>query len=230
MLRIYFVLILFLSFCTFSKGQYRLEVGGAYGGVFYLGDGNPSYPFLNIDDYYGGIIKVIISPRYALKFNVLYGTTKGSTDFTSNVLPFNFTDAFSKPIWDIGMNFEYNFFPLSTNKGETNYTFTPYLFTGFGVTMYTNKYYTFVSQPNIPFGGGVKWKVLEYLTLGAEIGMRKLFVDDLDVENIGLSSLDDPYKLNGSIFINNDYYTCVGIFATISIFKRKWHCGSASFY
>lgn len=230
MKRIYFLSILLLSFCTISKGQYRFEVGGQYGGNFYLGDGNPSYPFMELNQQYGGLFRVLISPRYALKFNAYYGTINGSTTLSSNVLPFQQQYAFSKKFWDIGMNFEYNFLPLSTAKGETNYKFTPFIFTGFGMTMLFGGSNGLVNTPNIPFGGGVKWKVFEFLTLGAEIGMRKMFIDDMDVYNSSVDVLNNPYDLNGSILINNDYYTCIGVFAAFSIFKRKWHCGSMGYY
>lgn len=214
-----------IIFCSTNFAQYRIEIGANYGGNSYLGDGNPSYPFLQVQDQYGGLVRVLISPRYAFKFNVLYGTINGSTKYTANVLPLNAQYAFTKNFWDIAMNLEYNFFPLSNLKGETVYNFTPYIYSGFGMTVITGGN----SLPHLPFGGGVKWKPVEWLTLGSEIGLRKMFTDELDTYS-PTDVLNDPYNLNGSMWINNDYYLCFGVFAAVSLFKRKWKCGSMGYF
>lgn len=227
--RIISVTVILITFCSFSYGQYRMQFGGTYGGNFYLGDGNPSYPFLQVQDQYGGLARVLISPRYALKLGVQYGTLNGSTKYASNVLPGNAEYAFSKNFWDLGLNLEYNFFPLTDAMGERNYEFTPYIFTGFGFTLLTGGNNGMVVAPHFPFGGGVKWEVLENVTLGAELGLRKMFTDELDTYNAG-DVLNDPYNLNGSSMINNDYYMCFGIFATISLFKHQWSCGNMGTY
>jgi hypothetical protein len=227
--RLILVIIVWISFCSIGNGQYRMAFGAAGGGNFYLGDGNPSYPFLQVQEQYGGLLRFYLSPRYALKINGYYGTLNGSTKYSSNYLPNDAQYAFSKKFWDIGLNLEYNFFPLSIAKGETNYTFTPYIYTGFGMTLLPGGNNGMVTAPHFPFGGGVKWKVFENLTLGAEIGIRKMFTDQLDTYNAG-DVLNDPYNLNGSSIINNDYYTCFGFFATISIFKHKWRCSSMGTY
>lgn len=223
------VIFIWITFCSLSYGQYKMQIGAAYGGNFYLGDGNPSYPFLQIQDQYGGLVRILVSPRYAVKVNVYYGSMNGSTKYSSNVLPGNANYTFSKNFWDIGVDLEYNFLPLSNEKGETNFKFTPYIFSGLGFTLLTGGSNGLVVAPHLPFGGGVKWKVRENITLGAELGMRKMFTDELDTYSAG-DILNDPYKLNGSSIINNDYYTCFGIFATISLFKQQWNCGSMGYY
>lgn len=227
--RFFLVIITLVSFCSIGYSQYRIEIGGAYGGNSYLGDGNPSYPFLQVQDQYGGLARVLISPRYALKFSALYGTMNGSTKYSSNILPGFANYAFSRNYWDIGVHLEYNFFPLSNAEMGEFYDFTPYIFTGFGITTLFGGANGVVNAPHLPFGGGVKWKPLEFLTLGAEIGMRKMFTDELDTYNTG-DVLNNPYNFETSTLINNDYYLCFGIFAAISIFKHRWNCGSVGYH
>ncbi len=224
------ITILLAAFCgNIATAQYRMEVGGSYGGNFYLGDGNPSYPFLNVNDQYGALIRMLITPRYALKFSGVYGTMSGSTAFSSNFLPFGAQFLFKKQFWDMGATLEYNFFPLTNEKGERPYYLTPYIMGGGGMTILLGALSGTAYEPNFQFGGGVKWKPWENVTIGAEIGMRKMFTDQLDTFT-PLDALNDPYNLNGSILINNDYYTCFGIFAAVSLFKRKWHCGNYGTY
>ncbi len=197
------------------NAQYRYEVGALVGGTFYMGDANPSRLFGDVSGLYGALARYNINYRTALKANVFKGTLAGSVDANSPDFPGVINDlTFATSFWEIGLNMEYNFFPYTRENEPKASPISPYIYAGAGVTLANSVAF------NIPFGVGVKYLLTPRINVGAELGMRKLFTDN--VEDIG--ELDDPDNVKGSVFINNDYYSTFGFFVTIGISKREWKC------
>lgn len=217
-----------VAFCSATKSQYRIDIGGLYGKNFYLGDSNPTIPFLNLENSYGGLIRFNANSRYSAKLHGYYGSLRGMHPMNNVILPNNVSvPFFSTNLWDVGLHLEYNFFPLAVESTGKSYYVTPYVFTGGGITILPGASVPILA--NIPFGLGVKWRLLKRITLGAEWGLRKTFTDNLE-SGVAGGILDDPYHLNESTLINRDYYSSIGIFATISLWKYKWNCGSKYMY
>jgi len=210
------VLIMLVPFFQ-SNAQYRYEFGGMGGGTFYLGDANPSNLFSDIGGMYGALARYNISYRAAIKANVYKGSITGNVSGGDPDFP-GVTDdiSFATDYYDVGVNCEYNFFAYTSENVTGASIITPYIFSGLGVT-YTNQLIF-----NIPLGVGLKYMFTKRMNIGAELGVRKLFADNL--ENIG--GLDNPDEIEGSIFINNDYVFGFGFFITANISYRKWCCNN----
>ena len=103
-----------------AKGQeleYKMELGGALGGSFYLGDLN-STPFRNLGGSGGILARYILNPRMAVKGNLFVGHIKG--DNQDVFIPENGASAtpeggqaatvsFTRNVFDLGAQFEFNF-------------------------------------------------------------------------------------------------------------------------
>ena len=94
--------------------------------------------------------------------------------------------------------------------------FTPYVFTGVGVTLGSGKK-TFVDA-NIPIGLGLKYKWNSRVNVGLEFSFRKLFSDSFDVTDDNNAMLDNPYKIDSSVFKNKDWYS-------LTMFSVTWDFG-----
>lgn len=221
-----FVLIGFLIFCSVAKSQYRLEIGGYYGGNIYLGDAAPTLP-TSIRSGYGGLVRVNLNSRYAIKAFGYYGSLAAQINKYSNIPGYVPDLTFNNKLWDLGGHLEYSFFPMNTDSYGVVYHASPYIFVGSGLTIASSPVPLYL--PNMSFGLGVKWRIFDFMTVGAEWGLRKMFSDRLD-SSLPPFRLNNPYGLNSSKLINNDYYSTVGVFATINLWKYKWKCGSSYMY
>jgi len=206
--------------------EYKMELGGMLGGSFYMGDANYTTPFKNIG-FCGGVIgRYILNPRMAIKGDFAIGRISGNTESQKNVFPENQNTSFSRTLFDLGAQFEYNFFGYGNGKGYRGYKrFTPYILGGFG--------FTFAPAPadvvftvNIPIGGGVKYKLAERWNIGCEFTMRFSLSDKLDVTNKEGLQLNDPYGIKGGAFKNKDSYSFTAIFITYDLFPKYNKCNN----
>ena len=62
-----------------DEDEYKMELGGALGGSFYMGDANYTTPFKDLG-FAGGIVaRYIMNPRMAIKGNFTVGRISGDT-------------------------------------------------------------------------------------------------------------------------------------------------------
>ncbi len=229
--------LVFFAFLLVGPGvlaQTKLE-GGPYIGVsWYNGDLNPNAQFYNIQPAFGGIVRYSVNDRIAFRGGALLAGMSGDYPQKNVYLPTSSEDAyhFSREVLDLTALLEVNFlsFDHPTNKESI---FTPYFTLGIGSTFYKrytedngnhNEKPTFVLS--LPFGAGVKWKVNDWMNLGAEWTLRKTFVDDLDVvghENIVNASNPLGFQKTSSTH-NNDWYSVVGVYATFNLYSRRDKC------
>lgn len=109
--------------------------------------------------------------------------------------------SFQSKINELNVLVEYSLFDLSSSKftpyvfaGVGFYHFNPYAYDtlgnkvylrplsteGQGLPQYTDRKEYRLTQFSIPFGGGIRYKVADNISLGYELGLRKLFTDYLD--------------------------------------------------
>jgi hypothetical protein len=128
---------------------------------------------------------------------------------------FNGTAAsFQSSFVDLGLDFEFNWWPYKTAWRRTKYS--PYVTAGLGYSID----YAGGSKSHLylPFGGGLKANLGKRLSGGAEVSMRKTFTDRLDgVVNVGGSEVESPIG-------NNDWYMFTGVFLTYKIFDFRDDC------
>ena len=140
--------------------------------------------------------------------------------------------SFQRTVVDFAVFIEYNFLSYD-HKFISNTNFTPYVSIGIGSTLYNRFDREFSNQSekpvfvlSLPFGAGVKYKLTDWVRVGAEWTFRKTFVDDLDVTgNVLTFDAADPYGLNMPVSShNNDWYSFAGVYVTFNMIKRKSSC------
>jgi hypothetical protein len=206
--------------------EYLYEIGGMGGGAFYMGDANKTALFKNLNPSAGIVFRYNANFRIAFRGSLAWATVSGSTDGSGNVFPNDAKASFSRSLFELGGQFEYNFFPYSDKFAYLNTKrLSPYLLVGLGVTAVPGSE-TFAGV-NLPLGAGVKYKLKNRLNIGCEFSVRKLFGDGLDVTNGSNKLLDNPYGISSSMMKNKDWYSLLLISVTWDFGPRNRQCNSA---
>ncbi|MDR2868814.1 MAG: DUF6089 family protein [Bacteroidales bacterium] len=177
------------------------EIGALVGTSFYLGDLNQKTLFDSPKLAGGLVYRYNISPRWAVKANLLFAEVEASDQSSNSNYERNLS--FRSPITEISAQVEMNFFNLYNSSGKNR--FSPYIFLGLSVFSFNPQanydgkwydlnhfgtegqglpgakkdYYSLVSVA-IPFGIGLKVNIGKYISCGIEWGMRYTFTDYLD--------------------------------------------------
>lgn len=194
--------------------EYAHELGIIGGMSSYMGDANKTKLFLNPGATIGGIYRYNVNFHWAIKGDLIAGLLSGSTADAQNVFPSNMNVSFDRTFVELGSQIEFNFFPYSDKYGYLGTKpYTPYLFTGAGITVATGDQLFF--NANVPIGIGFKYKLRNRLNLGLEFSMRKLFGDNLDAPDKNQDfSLDAPFGIKSSVLKNQDWYSLTILFIT----------------
>jgi hypothetical protein len=189
-----------------------------------MGDANKTKLYQNPGLSAGVIFRYNKDLRWSVKNNFVIGHVSGNTENSGNKFPFDQQSSFSRLFYELGSQIEFNFFNYSDKFGYLGAKrLTPYVFTGIGITFGSGKK-TFLDA-NLPIGAGVKYKMKDRLNIGFEFSFRKLFSDSFDVtEKNGNFDLDSPYKIKGSLFKNNDWYSLTMITITWDFGARVCPC------
>jgi hypothetical protein len=197
------ILILISVFLySFTANAQRNEIGLLLGTSYYLGDLNPSKHFFLTKPAGGIIYRYIITPRWAVKMDGLYGRVAG--DDAKSKVNVNRNLSFRSSIFEASSQLELNFLTYATGNKDKNY-FSPYIFAGLALfhfnpkAEYSGTWYalqplgtegqrtTLTNQKpypltgvSIPFGIGFKYSIGDNVCIGAEWGLRKTFTDYID--------------------------------------------------
>lgn len=199
--------------------EYRLEVGAGVGMTGYLGDFNGNLtknlqPMVSLSGRY------VFNPWMALRLNLGYGKTKGSSSDVDTYYPDYAEEAykFDNTLYDMAVTYEYNFMPYGTGwdyRGAKR--FTPFVFGGIGLA-YADTPEKGRLAFNIPIGVGVKYKLGERVNLGLEWSMHFTQSDWLD-------GVKDPYYIKSSgLFKNADCYSALQLTLTYSFSPKCVNC------
>lgn len=216
----YFLLALVIgSTTTITKAQdYDLGLFGGF--AFYQGDLSPglSNGLVNAvkgtRPAIGAIYRYNFHPNFSVRGNFNFGwiaaydkyQNKGTSRESRNL-------SFNAPLLELSGQFEWNL--RKYIAGSKKYTWTPYLFAGFGLT-YSRPMAWYEGEmvhlkplvteqekqgaahagkgpihPVIPIGGGLKFNVKRDWTVGVEMGWRKMFTDYLDDVSGTYTGLND---------------------------------------
>lgn len=210
-------IFIFSSQRIFSQ-EYKYEIGGGLGTSFYMGDANKSKLYQSSHLAAEFVFRYNRNFRWAYKGNLVIGGVSGDTRKSRNVFPNGEQASFSRTFCELGGQVEYNFFHYSDKYQYLGTKkFSPYLFTGLGLT-YGSGENSFFGL-NLPLGFGLKYKWKERLNLGFELSARKLFGDSFDVTSKGDGfSLDNPYGIKSSFLKNKDWYV-------LTMFSLTWDFG-----
>ncbi len=231
----FIVLIIAITSVISANSQSRVEVGVRSGISYYMGDLNPQNQFNNPGYQVGGLLRYNYSDRIAFKA-------------TGSLININFAYPDNNIVLPAGdVNYSGNRHILEfTGETELNFLsydhpfikktkFTPYLTLGLGTSIYKrintddeNSSKEIVFILSLPFGIGLKYKINDWIRVGAEWSFRKTFVDDLDyLGNREDVKPDDPYGFGNTSKINNtDIYSFAGVMVTFNLIRRKTECKS----
>ncbi len=218
-----FIIVLFF---VQSVAAQTYEVGLIAGGANYIGDVGSTYYIAPNDFAVGAIGKWNRSKRHAFRASFLYAEingddSKGDDRRKERGLSFN------NSVKEISVGMEYNF--LEWYLYDSQPQFTPYLYTGITTFNYgaqaidaNNDIEAYADKWSfaIPMVFGIKKTLGRDFVIGAEIGARYTFTDNLDGS--------DPESRFGEGFgnlNNNDWYMFTGI--TISYTWGRIPCDCA---
>lgn len=205
--------------------EYRYEAGGMTGGSFYFGDANYSGLFKNMNLMGGAVWRYNLNPRMAVKTSLAVARISGSTADSENRFPGGET-GFSRTLYDLGAQFEYNFFAYGEGTGyKRTHRLAPYLFAGMGFT-FAPEPLDNVFTPVIPIGLGVKYKLAHRLNVGCELSFRFTMSDKLDVTKASAPILDDPFGIKSDGIKNKDSYAFLSISLTYDLSPKYRECNN----
>lgn len=211
------ILLLIAAVQTQAQGdvEYRMEMGAGAGLVSYLGDFNGSV-VKNMQPMGSIVWRWVLNPRMALRAKGSYGKLKGSSADVQTYYP----DMQAKPyqfnhsLGDLGVTFEYNFWPYGTGRDYRGAKrLTPFIFGGVG-GMYVSGGPKDVWTAHVPLGLGVKYKLGDRVNMGLEWAAHFSLSDKLD-------GVVDPYRVKSNgLFKNTDGYSTLLVTLTYS-FQAK---------
>ena len=217
------IAVLFLLITGLARAQ-TYEVGLFVGGANNIGDiGSMNY-IAPSGPAFGALFKWNKSKRYAWRGHVIYGSFTAD-DAKSNMRSREQRDlSMEQSIMEFSAGLEFNF--VEYNLHKLGPAFTPYLYTGLTYFRYDYNYFDAgrlidLNQRDgsiaIPMTAGAKIRLNQFLILGAEIGARYTFTDNLDASNP--EGLPIEVQQLGNIF-SDDWYVFSGITLTYT-FGRK---------
>ena len=156
--------LLFLCLSLSLSGQRNSDYGVFAGVSSYIGDINPGR-LLYAPRPAGGIFyRYNLNPRQALRTSIIIGGLHANDIDFNNAFQQARAASFSGTVGEWTLQYEFNFFPYST-EGK-RWDFTPYFAAGAGIAFINTTTYTYV--PVIPFSFGFKVNIYKNIGLEAE--------------------------------------------------------------
>ena len=222
--RILVLLVCIMGF-TASNAQIH-EIGAFLGGSNFIGDvGKTNYISPN-ELAYGLLYKWNRSPRHSWRFS--YSQTKLTANDLKSDMQARKTRGFNfeNDVKELSAGLEFNFFDFNLHEGKK--LITPYVFTGLNFFIYDELYQLdgykvdFRSQSfAIPMVVGVKTNIADHWVLGAEVGARWTFTDNLDGSNPKNDNLE-PLAFGN--LNNKDWYMFSGLTLTYTFGNKPCYC------
>lgn len=221
----YLLVLIFIScFTQLSRAQ-TYEVGLMAGGANYIGDVGASTYISPNAIAIGAIAKWNRSKRHAFRASFLYAKLYAN-DSKGDGRREQRGYSFSNSVKELSVGMEYNFWEWYLYDGRPQ--FTPYLYTGITTLNYNNLTLNTDDQINkindawtfaIPMVLGIKKTLGRKFVLGAEIGARYTFTDNLD----GSNPKDDIGARFGNLD-NNDWYVFTGLTLSFTWGRVPCYC------
>jgi len=217
MKKIAFILFLLISTC-FVKAQIN-EVGLFAGGSNYIGDVG-SMNYIDPGDLaFGALFKWNVSSRYSYRISAMIAPISAKDSDSDMASRVERGLEFKNTVSELSLGMEFNFFEFDLHDFDK--PATPYIYSGISYFNYKNLFFngsSIVSSGNhstfaIPIALGFKAKINRRIILGAEIGARYTFTDNLDGSNpVKAPSGGTPVRF-GNIN-SDDWYVFSGIVIT----------------
>ena len=219
-----FTIIILFSVSTHSQIH---EIGIFAGGSNYMGDIG-STDFVKPNNLaFGFLYKWNKSPRHSWRFSYMQATISGADSESESVAKNQRDLSFSNSVREFSAGLEFNF--LDFNLHEQQIKFTPYVYSGLTYFAYTENFFLGKvlkkdyenGQFAIPMIVGIKTNITENLILGAEVGARYTFTDNLDGSNPKNENL---IPLRFGNIDTNDWYVFSGVTLTYTFGNKPCYC------
>lgn len=194
---------------------YLCEWGIQAGCGYYAGDAT-QHVFQNVRETYGAHFRYKFTPRWALQVKGLYHRIAGPMcdiegEFTD--------DLWENNMINLDVLAEFNFFRMGARTYDKRVKqLSPYLFAGFGTSLYGDKYRKVGVY--IPVGFGLKWKCSEHFGLNIAWQHNIYTTDNIECVDV----YDNTYQLNGSNWLNCDITSQLTLGMIIEFGKAKKVC------
>ena len=176
---------------------------------------------------FGFLYKWNKSPRHSWRFSYMQATISGADSESESVAKNQRDLSFSNSVREFSAGLEFNF--LDFNLHEQQIKFTPYVYSGLTYFAYTENFFLGKvlkkdyenGQFAIPMIVGIKTNITENLILGAEVGARYTFTDNLDGSNPKNENL---IPLRFGNIDTNDWYVFSGVTLTYTFGNKPCYC------
>jgi len=221
--------LLFFCLSLSLSGQRSSDYGVFAGVSSYLGDINPDRLLYSPSPAGGIFYRYNFHPRQALRTSIFLGGIKAYDLDFHNSFQTAREASFSGIVGELALQYEFNFFPYTTEGKQWNYT--PYFAAGAGIVyINTTSFSHNILNTNtpikyklvIPFSFGFKVNIYKNMGLEAEYGFRKTFFDNFDGVLDPIAKDDVPW------IHNNDWYSFLGVGVTWKIFSKSGGCPAFS--
>lgn len=198
------LLLIVINFSCILRGQ-EYEAGFFLGGSNYIGDiGRTNYVYPN--KLAGGLIfKYNWNPRITLRTTYSYLPIEASDSEADTDFKISRGLQFKNTIHELALGLEYNFYEYDLSSDDKRWT--PYIlleFAGFNYTVFNN--ITGIDESKktfaIPFGVGIKSKLIGPFAIAFETKFRYTFDDDIDNRQSSVGVIGGT---------NSDWYVFTGI-------------------
>ncbi|WP_396142791.1 DUF6089 family protein [Flavobacterium sp.] len=216
-----------LIFCTLNTFAQIHEIGVFAGGINYIGDVGPTDYIAPNEPAFGIVYKWNRSPRHAWRFSYYQGNLRAK-DIESEVPSRKLREnTFENKVKEFSLGLEFNFMDFDLHDGKKKVT--PYVFTGVNYFIYdeifiSNKesYLDYQSSTlALPMVIGVKARLFSNFIVGAEVGARYSFTDNLDGSN---PKNDNFESLRFGNLNSNDWYVFSGLTLTYTFGENPCYC------
>lgn len=221
----YIILIIF-SVCFVPNVQAQIYEGGLFlGGSNFIGDvGATNYISPN-KPAVGLLIKWNRSPRHSFRASMIFTELEGNDSSSNDPRRMERNYDFKNSIIEFSAGMEFTF--LDFDLHSTDHQMTPYLYTGISAARHKNYFFQNGIQTSeniqswaygIPMVLGFKTTTMfDGLILGAEIGVRYTFSDEID-GSVPYSSSRQSYSFGN--LNSNDWYVFSGITLTYTFGQK----------
>ncbi|RUT70878.1 hypothetical protein D0817_06910 [Flavobacterium cupreum] len=225
MKKIFNLLLCFFPFITLNAQIH--EIGVFLGGSNFVGDvGNTSYVSPE-KPAFGILYKWNKSPRHSYRFSYTQSGITGNDLDSEETGRSRRGYRFKNNIKELSAGLEFNFFDF--NLHDYHPKITPYIYSGLSFFTFDELYVLggkTIKDKNsnsiaIPIILGIKSNITPNLILGAEVGARYTFTDNIDGSNPDNESL--ALRRFGNLN-NNDWYVFSGITLTYTFGQKPCYC------
>lgn len=225
-----YFLLLFISLISVTATNAQIyEFGIFAGGSNFVGDvGSTNYISPN-QLALGGIFKWNRSPRHSLRASVIFSELEGIDANSSDSRRVERNYAFNNNILEVSLGLEFTFFDF--NLHDISKKGTPYLYTGITTARHDNFFFDnngILTSENtnswafgIPMVLGYKALISPHIIIGAEVGARYTFTDEID-GSVPDADFREQFSFGNTN--SNDWYVFSGITLTYTFGQKPCYC------